>query len=183
MAIVTNSYDEGMQPLKVPGEQFVMRLRYLSREEDINFNVQGQPLRGNSRYAHIEMQLRSLSSRNISPNAATRLLAREIHHTSGVTRSGVIDVGNSTVGPNLLTMCIPRAAAERAFAGRDTCMLATEATLSDVTFSHFDPERDEETQYGPAGVHGGFATGPFEGRSREGFQSAGFKFLYMPTRQ
>lgn len=183
MAIVTNSYDESMQPLKVPGDQFVMRLRRLSREEDIYFDVQGQPLSDNSRYTHIDSQLRSLSSRRIPPNAATRLLAREIHRTSGMTRSGVANGGNPTVGPSLLTMCIPRAAAEGVFAGRPTHMLATEANFSDATFSHFDPERDEEIQYGPAGVHGGFAIGPFEGRSKGDFQRAAFTFLYMPTRQ
>lgn len=180
MAIVTNSYDEDMQSLKVPGDLFVMRLRYLARDEGINFNVQGQPLSDPARYTHLETQLRSLSSRAITPNAATRLLAREVHRTSGLSRSGALVKGNKAVGPNLLTMCIPRAAADRSFAGGQTFMLASEATLSDATFSHFDPERDEELQYGPASVLGGFATGPFEGRTREGFQSAGFKFLYVP---
>jgi hypothetical protein len=181
MAIVTNSYDDSMKHLKAPGDAFVMRLRYLARGEGINFDVQGQPLRDSSRYAHIETQLRSLSARSISPNAATRLLAHEIHRTSGLTRSGVHHEGNPAVGPHLLTMCIPRIAAERTFIGGDISMTATDATLEEVTFSHFDPERDEELQYGPAGVYRGFATGPFEGRSKDGSQSAGFKFLYMPN--
>jgi hypothetical protein len=174
LAIVTNMADGSGRPLPEPNEEFAVLVGALRDAEDLRIQVAGQPLLS-GRGPLLQRNLRRLITREISPKAALRLLVDEVILTAGLS---------TTVGKNVLGLCIPRRAAQSAIESGKSALLAAQPNEEAASFCYYDPTYSELQQYGPTLTCGGLASTDLktENDTINNRQSSQIRILALPNR-